>query len=457
MADQITDVDQLSKHPLATINKLIIKALEARNTQSFLFVVVNDTYQLMKYDQAIVWRIQKDKVKMLAISGQTTVNAFSEMHLTLTDIVDAIKDKGTAQMIDGEKLSQYQDKWETYQKQNQTGVLWLPIYSDKKLVLGLWLEKWNVTKQEEPDPKTMSLLQDYLLKGYGAAWSKHTSKFGLGKMKAQRILKFWLLLGVVLLVLVSFIRVPLRIAAPCEVIPKEPYIVTAPLEGVISEIVVHPGDRVNKGEPLVKYDARVPQRELNIVEKEMEIAKAKLSKSETGGIRDPQVLQDLEINRLQLERAKVSYNYQKQRFDLLTIDAPVAGIVVIESPDEWRGRPVQVGEKIMTIIDLASTKVKMWVPADDNIEFNKEASIRIFLNANPAITFTAKLDYISSEVVLSDTNVPSFIAEAEWEHADSATIKPGSKGTAILSGEKVSLFYYVARKPFAYLRRKLGM
>ncbi len=49
----------------------------------------------------------------------------------------------------------------------------------------------------------------------------------------------------------TFWRVPLRVVAPCEIVPEDPYLVTAPLNGVISEVVVDSGADVAKGDLLV--------------------------------------------------------------------------------------------------------------------------------------------------------------------------------------------------------------
>lgn len=57
---------------------------------------------------------------------------------------------------------------------------------------------------------------------------------------------------------------------------------------------------------------------------------------------------------------------------------------------------------------------------------------------------------------MSDQQVPSFIAEAEWKTSD-ANERPGLEGTAILYGEKVSLFYYLIRKPWILARHLLGL
>ncbi|MEM1003500.1 MAG: hypothetical protein AAGH46_12710, partial [Bacteroidota bacterium] len=82
--------------------------------------------------------------------------------------------------------------------------------------------------------------------------------------------------------------------------------------------------------------------------------------------------------------------------------------------------------------------------------------IKIILNVSPNESHLARISFIASETVMSDKSVPSFIAEANWaeEYSD---IKLGLKGTAIIYGEEVPLWYFFFRKPWAQLRYYLGL
>ena len=132
------------------------------------------------------------------------------------------------------------------------------------------------------------------------------------------------------------------------------------------------------------------------------------------------------------------------------------GVVSLDNPDDWSGKPVQVGEKIMIISDPANTKVRIWIPEKDNLVFNKEIPVKVFLNPTPEESFDASLLFISQEIKISTNQIPSFVAEAEWVD-ESHDIKLGLKGSAILYGERVSLFYYFIRKPIITFRAFVGI
>jgi hypothetical protein len=57
---------------------------------------------------------------------------------------------------------------------------------------------------------------------------------------------------------------------------------------------------------------------------------------------------------------------------------------------------------------------------------------------------------------MSESNVPSFLAEANWIDGNPEGVKLGLKGTAILYGDKVSVIYWVLRKPWMFIRRSIG-
>ncbi|NCF71464.1 MAG: hypothetical protein GWP59_07165, partial [Chlamydiales bacterium] len=51
----------------------------------------------------------------------------------------------------------------------------------------------------------------------------------------------------------------------------------------------------------------------------------------------------------------------------------------------------------------------------------------------------------------------SFVSEADWGETKSSDIKLGLKGSAILYGEEVSLFYWLMRRPWSSFRKLVGV
>ena len=105
--------------------------------------------------------------------------------------------------------------------------------------------------------------------------------------------------------------------------------------------------------------------------------------------------------------------------------------------------------------DPSKSKVRIWIPESDNVVLNRERPLKIFLNVSPEHSYKAKLSYIADYSTISDAGIPSFISEGEWISED-MDVKLGLKGTVILYGQEVTLFYWIIRRPWSALRALVG-
>ena len=197
-------------------------------------------------------------------------------------------------------------------------------------------------------------------------------------------------------------------------------------------------------------------RNLKLLKKELEMTQSEINRIVAAGVEDHQPLVELATLNLKKQKAELDLEFAKARPQELIGKSPIEGVALIDNPDEWQGRPVKLGERILIISDPKKTKVKMWIPENDNIHIEMTKPVTVFLNPYPDKSYNVKLTYISHETVLSDKHVSSFLAEGDWEEAN-PDVKLGIKGTAIIYGEKVSLLYYVFRKPWATVRDFFGI
>jgi multidrug resistance efflux pump len=231
---------------------------------------------------------------------------------------------------------------------------------------------------------------------------------------------------------------------------------TAPLEGIIESISVKPGDYVKKGDVLFRYNREAPLQELEVARKQVEILISEIRRASTLGFNDPQARKDLSILTVKLEKEKATLEFAEYQASQLDVKAPEAGVILLDNPDEWRGNPVRVGEKVLAITDPKESKIRMWLPESDNVAIDPKKAIKIYLNISPETSYKAELTYIANESVISEKHIPSFIAEAEWLNKPKE-VRLGLKGSAVLYGEQVPLIYYVLRKPWGYIRELLGI
>lgn len=435
-------------HLLAAINRLTLKVMSVSNMDALVFTMLNDTIQILPYSQAVLWKINKDKIELVGVSGQVGVNPKAIISKKWGKVIEEMTDKGVAHVIPKAIIDKERPEIPYLKGVESASILWLPIYVKGELKAGLWLERWT-GKQWMDDE--IELLK-FLMKSYGAAWDKFSYNIDFKKILTKPAF-----LGAMgLLFLALFIRTPLRIVAPCEIVPKDPYVITAPLLGVIKEVHVEAGQHVKKGDLLFEYDKSVPLQDLQIAQKNVTIAEAELSTAMSQAFKDKKALSETATLENKLRKEMIALELAKYNASFLDYRSPVDGIVMIDNPDEWRGNPVKIGEKIMTIAKTDQIKVKIWVPEADNIPLNEDQLIKVFLNIDPNTSYLARLLRISTSTQMSEKQVSSFIAEADFVESN-PEIKLGLKGTAILYGENVSLFYWIIRKPWSATRNYLGI
>jgi hypothetical protein len=440
----------LALNILTAINKLTIKAFSVKERNALIFLILNDTIQVVRYDRAVLWNYDHETPKLMGVSGQAGISATTDIAKRWKELVDHLQDATIPQILSPERFDEKgMELWKNYTATSpHPAVLWFPVVSHGKKMLGLWFERWNGSNWTSQEAEILS----FLVQAYGVAWENFAPKYAVHKFRKRL---FWGL-GLTALALLFLIRVPLRIIAPCEVVPKDPYLVTAPLEEIIDNIEVKPGEIVKKGEVLFEYDRRVALQTLRIAEEQVKVAQQDLSRAKTLAFKDNRSFSEISILEAKLKKEEANLQLAKYRASQLIVHSPIDGIVILENPDDWRGKPVKVGERVLMVSDPHQTKVRLWIPEGDNVMLNMENPISVFLNVNPTLTREAKLNFISNASGVTSHNLVSFMAEADW--VDPQTdVRTGLKGSAILYGDKVSLFYWIIRKPWASFRNFVGI
>lgn len=432
---------------LAIINQLHLKAFNSNSRDALIFQIVNETKKLMAYDRASLWDIRSHPPTCLGMSGQTAVESDSPVVRDIRTTLSNQQNLLETQVIDLKGKLPGGEGSHIDLPAGIPSALWVPAKDEQGASLGLWLERWKAPAWSSEEGKVI----EHLMLGYKGAWRLHRSWMAELPTKSTT---GWtiLLLSAALLA----IPVPLRVVAPCEVVSKNPVLITAPLEGIIAEMDVKPGEMIHEGQTLFSYDKRVPLQQLKIAEKQVEVTNAQLNRVLTVGLADPASLNEAAVWKIQLAKDNIELDLARYHAGQLDVTAPTQGIALFDNPDDWRGKPVKVGERIMVLSRPGHTKVRILLPERDNIVIETEKPIKIALNISPLTTLYAKLIYVSDYSIVSDKGVPSFTAEAEWVDEE-PDIKLGLKGTAILYGGNVPLFYWIIRKPWAKVREIVGM
>tara|TARA_B100001079_G_scaffold225734_1_gene202971 strand:+ start:142 stop:1482 length:1341 start_codon:yes stop_codon:yes gene_type:complete len=314
---------------------------------------------------------------------------------------------------------------------------------------------WLWLAAEQPLDGGATSLAEHLAEVYGhalAALSPNTRRRSLWERLSKR--RYWLGLAA-LVVLVLLLPVRLSALAPAEIVARDPAIVAAPLDGVVEDVLVAPNERVEAGQPLVALDDIEIRNQYQVASKQLEVARAQLEKTEQQAFNDAQSRAELATRRAEVGLREVQKAYAKQQLDRIVLKADRAGIAIYNDPDDWAGRPVQTGERIMQLAEPSRREVRIDLSVDDALLLSEDAPMKLFLDSHPLSPVAGRIVRVSYKPVVDDHDklvyhvTARLTGERDW-------LRIGLRGTAKISGSRVPLVYYLLRRPIAALRQTIG-
>jgi hypothetical protein len=260
-------------------------------------------------------------------------------------------------------------------------------------------------------------------------------------------------LGAIVLVLLLPVR--LTVLAPGELVPANPLVVRAPLDGVIDVFHVQPNQAVQKDQPLFGFDEALIKSRLDVAQQNLATAETEYRQTTQQALIDPKYRNQLALLTGKIEERRAEVEYLQEQFNRSRVLAAGEGIALFDSPSEWIGRPVTVGERIMRIARPDDNEVEVWLPLADGVAFDPGTDVTLYLNASPLSPVEARLRYMAHEAVQRPDGQYAYRIRATL--AEKTPHRVGMKGTAKLHGGWVPLAYWVFRRPWAGLRTTLGV
>jgi phosphotransferase system IIA component len=433
--------------------QLLKRARHAATVEELGFVMVNETHALLPYRQAALWqRNARGAGKVLAVSGVAAVERNAPFMLWLNPAFAKLDDGDTARArpVDAGSLGgALREGWSEWLPAH--GLL-VPLRGEGEATLGLLLlareQPWS-----EGDVHLVSELAD----GYAYAWRRFRDRRRGSRLAAQfgRGLMLKLALAVAL-VAVLCLPVTLSALAPAEVVALQPTIVRAPLEGVVDHFEVQPNEHVEAGQLLLTLDPRAIENKLDVANKALAVAEAEYRQAAQQAVFDDKSRALMAVLKGRAEQRRADVTYNQSLLDRIKVTATRGGLALYDDPNAWIGKPVAIGERLLEIADPAQAEIEIWLPVADAITLQTGADVDFFLNIAPESPLRATLRQASYEATQSPAGLLGYRLKA----TPSGTAHPpriGLKGTAKVFGERVSLFYYLLRRPLAAARQFVGL
>lgn len=425
---------------------------QAASESAVAFIAVNDTFRILPYRQAVLWRPDAaDQPALTLVSGLADAPVDSPyrqwMHRALQEQAAGLV-AGKAKRVTRDDLSgALHAGWDEWMGQSAL-LLALPAPGGVTMG-GLWL----TLDQDAAAAETA--LVERLAGAYGQAlwaWRRPPSAWRTALSSVRRRPK-WLWLA---LLVVACIPMRLTVLAPAEIIGKDAKLIAAPQDGVVARFFVQPNQVVKAGQPLFALEDTGARNRNEVAAKSQAVAAAEYLRATQKSFSDGASKADLSSLNARLEEKSAEAQYVKDMLDRIQVRAPEAGIAVFSDQNDWLGKPVQTGERIILLADPTRVQIAIRLPVDDALSLEPGASVKLYLNVAPLGTVAGVLTQSSYEPALTPEGVVAYYLKADLA-AGEPVQRIGLKGTAKLYGGWAPLIYHVLRKPLAVVRRTLGV
>lgn len=250
------------------------------------------------------------------------------------------------------------------------------------------------------------------------------------------------------------VPVPLTVLAPAEVTPKDPFVVRAPLDGVIDRLFAQPNQRVEAGTPLFALDSTALASRYALANKNYATAQEEYRQTAQLAVTDDKDRLDMALRKGKLDQSAVELDYTARELARVSVTAPRAGVAVFSDPNDWNGKAVSIGEKVMLLADPAHVELTAYVPVADNVDVVPGASVTLYPKSSPLASYDARIDTVAYRAEPTPEGVVAYRVKATF----TGSVRPplGVMGTARIHGRWVPLAYYLLRRPLASARQWLG-
>ncbi|HSS29490.1 MAG TPA: HlyD family efflux transporter periplasmic adaptor subunit, partial [Nitrospiraceae bacterium] len=412
----------------------MVRAVHTQQELQFFFV--NETRRLVPYQQAILLSPPTPSTQRYQVHAASSVPVVDRtvplMQWTerlIQELRQTSTGPGIRHVTEAACPADLRGDW----KEFTPGYgLWCPLTHPRGDILGgLWLTR------DQPWADYEETVLQRLSEAYAYAWrAVGPSNHRRWRWELSRTVT-WSLAAVTLGALA--IPVPMSTLAPAKIVAKDPMIVSAPIDGVITDILVLPNTVVSEGQVLFKYEDTTFRSEYDAAERNLDVAMAQYRRAAQGSFVEAAQQADVPLLKAEVELRETERNYAHERLSKVEVKAEQAGLLLYTDKSDWIGKPVVIGQRIMELADPHQLEVRIDLPVEDAIVLREGATVTLFLHANPFSSVPATVSHASYHAEVLPNHTLAYRVTAQLEQG-SSEFRIGWQGSAKIYGERVTLF-----------------
>jgi RND family efflux transporter MFP subunit len=436
------------------------------NLEHVLQTIVNAPQAVIPYDRAGIGLEQRGKYRLSAVTGVTEIDAESPELAPLNEILRwALLSEGPVQVRQvGDKIDEPREetraKFERYFQQTGMRAFYsVPLSDDTGRV--------GVLSMEAADPDFLSTAHQEILQVLAGQATVALRNAQMYKevpfisflepvlKKKQRFMAMEkhrrtaiLVLAAVAIVFLAIFPFPMRIEGDAVAEPSRRAQIQPEVEGVISKVFVHEGQRVKRGQILATMNDW--QYRSALAEGQAKYATALFHMNRALAANDDS---EAGTQQVQANYWKSEVSREQELIDRTQLRSPIDGVVATPQVENSLGRRLQLGDSFAEVVDDSQAVVDVAVDDSDVglIKMGDAAAVK--LNSYPTRTFQGTVSVISRQGQLQgDARV--FFARVTLNNPDGA-IRTGMGGQGKIRVGWYPSGYVLFRRPANWIYSRL--
>jgi hypothetical protein len=449
---------------LFDINRAIFSSIDDMEIAYFM---ANAVPTVIKADRCIVALVNKGKVEISAVSGQDVIETKSEAVVNLQDLFSHVLEKGQPMAFGRESMTddltpEFREALEKYFAVSPFRMLYaIPVKDERSAygVVSIETSREEGFQANETSVFTFVVRQLLLsLKNvnryrqipFVGLWNRLHARYEKIKHMPRTSLYFRLSVVFFIFSAVFLVKIEKNVDGGCRILPAYSYYARSRVDGNLKKILVREGQPVKAGQVLAQLDDERIIRQLREAKARNEVVKANMTRYFGLG-----QVSEYEIEKLKYEAIALEIKLLEQNAAETEIVAGKSGVVLTPDIDlnEKIDKPVHRGEELMELGKIDQLLIEVEIPEAGVKRIEKGQEITFLLNSIPERKFDAKVDRIRIKAEVREKG-NMFIVEGDISEKTNV-LKPGMKGKAKISAQKVPVWKYFLEDIINYFRIRL--